>query len=401
MSANDRRVARWYLDHHTLGLRRPMDAVIALATHPLEAKPLHPSRTYPLSEYHPSPRAMASIRNWSGEEAPFAMVQAGSRGVDESVYQAGHLQLQAFGRRWARTRHGGWSPNDWDQMNNLSVRKILPTGPGEVTHRKTRADGSGSITMKLSDFRELDGWTHRGEPIYKKGDPNIALQRSVLVDMRGKSGAPMTVVTADRIWGSGKREKVWRMDLDRVYTTTAYNRHRPTLYVKQREGTVLVSPKKLDSTMKITFHAPDGLELRTRGASGKHQKGTILEAKLHRHISKIEKLKKKHLDKSSKDFEKTTGDINPGDSAAPGSGLPSLESESGELIEDMEDDLKRKRMQREAKLPPVTIVAVITLQKGTPPAVTVTADGEQRTITVGDATYFFDGKALRRATGDE
>jgi hypothetical protein len=76
--------------------------------------------------------------------------------------------------------------------------------------------------------------------------------------------------------------------------------------------------------------------------------------------------------------------------------MPSMDSDSGEIIEDMEDALKKKRMEREAKLPPVTIISVITIQKGTPPAVEVVEDGETRTITVGDATYTYDGKALQR-----
>jgi hypothetical protein len=395
MPRRDRRVARWYLDNHTLGLRRPMDAVVALAAHPLEAEPLHPSRAYPLAAYHPSGQVLTSVADWSGEAAPFAMVQAGSRGVDESIYRAGHLQLQAFGRRWARTRHGGWSPEDWDQMNNISVRNILPVAPAKVTHTRTHADGSASITMTLSELREVERWTHRGEPILKKGDPNIALQRSVLVDHSSTGGATMTVITADRVSGSGKREKVWRLDVDRVYTDTAYNRRKPTLTVDKH--TALVTPKKLDANMKVTLHGPNGLELRTRHASGKNQKGTILEAKLHRHISKHEKLKKRQFDDSSREFIRSGGDVDPGNGGGEsGSGMPSMDSDSGEIIEDMEDALKKKRMEREAKLPPVTIISVITIQKGTPPAVEVVEDGETRTITVGDATYTYDGKALQR-----
>ncbi len=393
MSGQDRRVARWYLDNHTLGLRRPMDAVIALATHPLDAKAVHPSEVYPAGRFHTSGQALTCIGRWDGEEAPFAMVQAGSTGVDESVYQAGHLQLQAFGRRWGRTRHGGWDPEDWGQMNNISVRNFLPIAPAKVTHIRTHKNGSASITMTLDKLREITGRTNRGEPILARTDPNITLQRSVLVDTVPGQGV-LTVITADRISGAGKREKVWRMDLDRVYTTTAYNRHRPTLTVNKRD--VLVAPKRVDGTMAITFDGPEGLELRTRHAVGKHQKGTILEAKLHRHVSKIEKLKKNQLDAGSKDFIRSGGDVNPGDSPAPSSGIPSLGSDDGELIEGMEEDLERKRMQRQAKLPPVTILSVMTLQKDTPPQVRISADGESRTITVGDATYHYDGKTLLR-----
>ncbi len=392
MSREDRRIARWYLDNHTLGLRRPMDAVIALATHPLEAEAVHPSPKYPAARFHPSGQALTCIGGWGGVEDPFAMVQAGSTGVDESIYQAGHLQIQAFGRRWARTRHGGWDPGDWDQMNNISVRNLLPIAPAKVTHLRTREDGSATITMRLGQLREIIGRTHRGQPILAKTDPNIVLQRSVLVDTNPGDGA-LTVITADRISGAGKREKVWRMDLDRVYTTTAYNRRRPTLTVNKR--TVRVMPKKVDATMAITFAGPDGLKLHTRSASGKNQKGTILEAKLHRHVSKIEKLKKKQLTAGSEELIRSGGDISPGDPAAD-SGTPSLDSGDGELIEDMEDDLHRKRMQREAKLPPVTIVSVITLQKADPPKVTISADGETRTITVGETTYHYDGKTLQR-----
>lgn len=393
MSREDRRIARWYLDNHTLALRRPMDAAVALATHPLEAEAIHPSRKYPAARFHPSGQALTCIGNWSGEQAPFAMVQAGSTGVDESIYQAGHLQIQAFGRRWARTRHGGWDPGDYGQMNNISVRNMLPVAPARVTHLRTREDGSATITMTLDKLREIVGRTHRGRPILAKTDPNIALQRSVLVDTISGSGA-LTVITADRISGAGKREKVWRMDLDRVYTTTAYNRRRPTLTVNKR--TVLVTPKKVDGTMAITFAGPAGLNLHTRSAIGKHQKGTILEAKLHRHVSKIEKLKKNQLDAGREEIIRSGGDVTPGDDPAPDSGPPSLDSDNGELIEDMEDDLHRKRMQREAKLPPVTILSVITLQKADPPKVTISADGETRTITVGKTTYHYDGKTLQR-----
>ncbi len=402
MPPRHREVAAWYMDRYGRRLRRPMDAIIALRTHPLDTTPTSPAELYPKAKLHPRGGVLTMIGGWDGEQSRFAMAHAGSDGVDESIYLAGHLRLQGFGRTWAHTRWDTRHPQQgYDDLNNLSVRKLLPTRPGTISHVRTEPDGSGGMTVTVGGLREVEGWNNHGRALLAKKDPKVFLQRSVAVDYSGRSGSPVTVVVVDKVSGAGRRQKTWRMDLGNVHTGTAYNRHQPTLVLKN--NTVTAYPKETKAVMTIRFLSPEKLELRTAEV----HKGTALEATLHRHLSETERLRKERLGDSTDELLRKTNHSDStgahGESPSPdatsrfGPGdTPAVGGDTTELLEEMDYALHEKRTERDRKLPPVYFVTVITIGPGekAPPA-SMAGQKDTRTITVGKQTFVYDGKSIR------
>ncbi|MFP4054260.1 MAG: hypothetical protein ACLFV7_10415 [Phycisphaerae bacterium] len=407
MTPQDRSIAAWYMDRHGRRLRRPMDAIIALASHPLDAKPVSPAGNYPLAKLHPRGGVLAMAGAWAGESARFAMLHAGSDAPNESIYLAGHLRLQAFGHTFACTRWDTRHPQQgYDDLNNLSVRKLLPARAGKVSGVWTEADGSGGMTVTIDRLREVEGWDNHGRARLSKKDSGVTLQRSVAVDYHGRSGSPMTVVVVDKVSGAGRRQKTWRMDLGGVFTGTAYNRRKPTLVLKGK--TVTAYPKDTDAVMSLRFLSPEKVELREVEV----HKGTAIEATLHRHLSRTERLKKDRLGESTDDLLRKTNHTDStdlhGEGPSPdatsrfGPGeTTALGGDTGGSLDEMDDALRRKRTEHERTLPPVYFVAVITIGPGEEtPAVRMDGQKDSRTITVGKQTFVYDGKSLRRAGDD-
>lgn len=412
MSPRDRQVAAWYLRGHGRALRRPMDAIIALRTHPLDVEAVHPTERYPLAGFHRSAGLLAMAGGWSGDGSRFVSVEAGSDAPGESIYTAGHLRIRAEGRTWALTRWDARHPHrGYRHLNTISVRNLLPVGPAEVTHLRAARDGSGSMTLRLRSLREIIGWDNHGRAKLPKKDPNVVIQRSVLVDYGQDDPNAMTMIVVDRVSGSGRREKSWRMDLGRVYTDTAYNRRRPTLEVGKRS--LRVTPKDANAAMDIRFLSPEDVELRLRGPSGKNERGTIVEAKLDRHISAEERLEKNRLGEGVDDLMRETESVGVSDPHGGGKSRrprlqdgpsldgPSTSTATDDLLGEMEDALDRERRQREKKLPPVYFVAVITIQPGDGPKVSMTGSGDRRTIVVNGRRYLYSDGRLHRSDSED
>ncbi len=416
--ARHRGLARWYLDTYGPGLARPLDALVALKTHPFDAAPVPPDGRYPLAAAHERHGVHAFAGGWGGADAPFALVETGREAPGNSVYAAGNLRLQAFGRFWAKPYWDGRHPDQgYAELNNASVRRLHPVAPARVMHADLRPDGSGAVTVVMDAFREVVAETHKGV-VLAKADAGVTVQRAFAADTTARAGAPAVYVTVDTFRGTGRREKVWRMNLGEVYTTTAYNRRRPTLEVGDRE--VTVRPPKTDATMRITFLAPrEGLELRTRSPRVKHPRGTVLEAKVDRHVSERERVHEARFEENAEAVERAVEEREgPGgppvadeaslsveaeedpapDRAAPdpvedllkAPGDPALES----LLDAFDTEADRARRERERTLPPVTIITVLTIQEGDPPPVSLTGPEGDQTIRVGDRAFRYDGTKL-------
>ncbi len=404
-----RGVAAWYLEERSLGIARPLDAVIALVSHDFEAKPERPSKRFRLPEDYDKHGIFAYPGGWGGDDAPFSMIETGVETAESIPLAAGKLRLQAFGRFWARP----WWDSDADaytELNNAAVRNLYPDAGGKVTHRSFREDGGGSVTMQIGPLRKVAYRDWKTFRLDHETDTGVYVRRSFAADYSGASGAEALFVTADRFIGSGRREKVWRMNVGRVYTDTAYNRRRPTLVIDEKHPRVLIRPKKTDATMWITFVVPpEGLELRTRRAQYKHSKDTMLEAKVDRHVGEIEKVNtgglEHNLDRLEGALESSGAGRSGSDGdedakrrkkerkAAPASSPDPLDP-AGDVPDLIAEDLAREQAKRDRKLPPVDILAVMTVQKGPEPEVAARRDGETVTITVGDQTIVYDGKKL-------
>jgi hypothetical protein len=244
-------------------------------------------------------------------------------------------------------------------------------------------------------------------------DPGIVIQRSVAADYSGKSGAPALFVTADKIAGAGRREKVWRMKLGEVYTTTAYNRREPTLQVGERS--VTVRPAGSDATLRVTFVLPETVDLATRPPRIKEPRGTVLEAKVDRHVGEQEAAEQAslgdHADAVRDALENGLGGRPDTDGRGPPPTRPSnpprtgiratdtLEDSVTGLLDRFDARMVREKKEADRRLPPTHFVAVMTLVSGARPEarhpeVRAIGAGDHLTIYVGDQVVRYDGARL-------
>jgi hypothetical protein len=361
-------VARWYLDQHGLGIARPIDAMIAMLTHPFDVKPQPPEsalqRASPFGGY-----GIHAFRSgWSGSRDALTTLQTGGEGFT-SPYAAGDLYLHALGRPWLLW-HGGEA---YANANNLSIRDFLPTRHARLLHAQYETDGSGSVTYQIDGFRPVQINDPKKMRLEYTGavDPEMAAVRAFGVDYSRRSGAEVLIVMADTIARAAFREKVWRFDLGDVKEEGHGADARYGLSVKDNwfVSKPRPSPRMPDApagaSMKVTVIAPGKVELidRNYGEGGRR---TMVEVKIDRFVDHLEKVVKKGPD--------------PDGSPGPDEDLENLEAQD--------------RQTQRKRLGPITVFTILTVQSGDAPAVSAAGKGDQTVLTVGGQSARFDGKRI-------
>ncbi len=218
--------------------------------YPLDTKPVHPSQSMPKTWSADTLGFYVHRNGYKGAESFIAQVFAKAGGVGGWNHpNAGGMTVYGMGQVWtdAPTSRGG--AREQYSVVLLPEDTINQSSSGRITHHQTREDGSGSLTIDMSDVyaapsRGLyDGMLRRRPEKLKES--GITGLRAIGFDYSGASGAEALIVLVDKIDGGGKRLWTWQIPAGaRVETDeTGFTMHQG------------------DAMMRATFILPGKLEI--------------------------------------------------------------------------------------------------------------------------------------------
>jgi hypothetical protein len=223
--------------------------------YPLDAKQQPPAATMPLTWEAPDHGYYGFRSGWTGKGDFALQVHAKSHFTGGwSSPNAGTFRLHGRGQSWNDTS----SERDavvWQENRVMMPEESLNhMGQARVIFTDFRPDGSGSVTMDMSDtYGAVEGrlYTMYGNFRYASAfkDLGIHATRAVAVDYSGKSGAPCLFVLVDRI--AGGKGKVWTWNLGDAAVV-------PKVAVA---GNTVTIPKGA-ATLRGTFVTPATVEIK-------------------------------------------------------------------------------------------------------------------------------------------
>lgn len=362
--AEEQPIARWYLDTYSLGIRRPFDAVMALAQHPIGVTPESPEKRFKRASMFAGYDVHAFRSGWSGGKDVLVTIDGTGAGFN-SPHVAGNLMIHGLGRHWVLPRDG----ERFGHANVFAVKDFIPAGTKTLA-AVHNADGSGAVTLQVDDFREVKFSDNGKQWTLGKANRDLAVTRAFGVDYSGKAGAPVLVVIADTIAGAAYREKIWRFDVGNI----GFGKTDPERFSTKGNSFVVRFAKPNDrmpeyegnAQMNVNFIGPGVFEYDTRSYN---KEGTmfIVEAKLERETRETEKVGKKGVGELS------------------GTGM------HDELMGDIK---KKEEIEKRKFAPPITVWTVITVQAGAAPAITHTGDGDKAVLTIGEQTVRLENNKI-------
>jgi len=227
----------WYWNRQTgASKRNPAKALagmtpFAFVRYPLDLSPKHPRETMPLT--------------WEAETFGFFCFRDGWDGQNDFVFQtfakahpiggwnhpnAGAIRLFGLGHTWA-TGPSSRGADRWQEpVVDLPADAIHTGATGRVTWREFDKDGSGGVTIDLTD---LYAGRKEGAPLYDRhgkrnpgarGDLGISGYRSVAIDYSGASGALAVLALVDKVSGAKETRWMWQLpDSEKCKTTLTDN----------------------------------------------------------------------------------------------------------------------------------------------------------------------------------
>lgn len=237
------------------GKRRPDGLTLAqtFLHYPLDMTPVHPREAMP--------------RTWRADTFGFYVFRSGWQGGDEFVAQVfakaapvygwNHPNAAAFtiyglGHAWTTAPTSRNGVREQYSVVLIPEGKINQGSCGRVVHHEARADGSGSLTIDMTDVYSAPSrglydklLVRRPERFKPSGIKGL---RAFGFDYSGKCGAPALVVIVDKIAGGGKRLWTWQRPGGEVALAGG--------------GFTLRYP---DATMVATFVTPKGVKIEAPG----------------------------------------------------------------------------------------------------------------------------------------
>lgn len=308
--------ALWFWNRHT-GAQGPADADKLLhrpgrpyaygdydthalwvyVNYPMNMTPRHPAELMPLTWSAPQFGHYGFRNRWDGDDGILVQIyaKAFSAGTGTRA-NAGTFRVAGLGEIWS---HGTIRPGGFRFGENVVMvpqAEINENALGKIVHADTRSDGSGVVTIDLSDvyagssgegsLYERYGSIRRPEGFAETGLSGL---RAFGVDYSGKSGAPCVIVIVDKIDGVGKVEGVdktlwaWQLDAGRVTVGRAQDvaegtREEGVMWRGQkftyRPGAVLLSGTEDLDREDCTV---DGQRFRITSENGASLQGTFVE----------------------------------------------------------------------------------------------------------------------------
>ncbi|MFP4104585.1 MAG: hypothetical protein ACLFVU_00715 [Phycisphaerae bacterium] len=277
----------------------------AFVNYPLDIKPVHPSKGMPLT--------------WAADTLGFYVFRSGWQGKDEFIAQvfsksipirawshpnAGAFRLWGLGHRWtaAPIERSGYRPEE--SIVHMPDDVIYKSTCGKIDHHTARADGSGSLSIDMTDVylavkppeqkSDFDQMTDSLEDLVNSGGPSEEMKidnpvktpeaatdyfrqkdrsklrrklpklyngyaerrevdysshvdgdRAFAFDYSGKSGAPCLMVMVDHVRGGERKQWLWHLpDAEEIKAEAKKNAFTLSYPDANLKGT-FVSPAKI------------------------------------------------------------------------------------------------------------------------------------------------------------
>ncbi|MFC1462088.1 hypothetical protein ACFLQU_00640, partial [Verrucomicrobiota bacterium] len=206
-------------------------------------KPVHPSRSLPLTWKAPKFGYYCFRSGWQGGDEFIAQVSTREKPVKgRNCANAGAFRIFGLGHPWVAGPAGPTGFRVQEPCVVLPEDEYNERACGQLTHLETEEDGSGVMTIDLND-------------VY--GEKRTGL-RAMAFDYSGKSGAPALVVLVDKIVGGDERLWLWQLPRGKLDE------------VEIGKNSFTMSYR--DASMKATFIAPNDVKIeatRDRVRAGK------------------------------------------------------------------------------------------------------------------------------------
>lgn len=266
--AGDLAAAAWWIERAGgSGVRRPLDAVLALTAHPSLPAPAPPA--FPLAGLFASYGVPVFRRAWDGPDPAVVRIESGA-GLGTGV-EGGNLFIRARGRTWLLPRGGA----DRAWANHLWLGSLTPTGPARVTHTRFDPDGGGRLVMVMDRFPPpADAPAPRVERAFE------------VVFPPAEAGAALWILCVDTFTACEGIEKGWRYDLGNVGEIKARLASNETGLQLDRDGWLYHpgknarEPAAADAWLSVRMLAPRPLRIGPKGH--KNDPGIAIECVLDR-----------------------------------------------------------------------------------------------------------------------
>lgn len=255
------------------GKRRRLDDITLAQTfvnYPLDVRPVHPSEGMP--------------RTWRADTFGFYIFRSGWQKGEEFVSQvflkaapvrgwnhpnAGSFQVYGLGHPWTTSSESRNGVREQESVVLLPDDEVDQGSCGRLVHYEAGPDGSGNLTIDMSDVYAAPSRGLYDSMLIRNGDerkPGLEGLRAMAFDYSGKCGAPALLVLVDKIEGGGKKVWTWQ---------------RPEAKVEVEANAFTIAYP--DATMRATFVTP--AEVRIESISEDIKVGTARDGfhgKVHR-----------------------------------------------------------------------------------------------------------------------
>jgi hypothetical protein len=402
-SEEERRIARWFLDSYGYGSQRPSDLVVPMLMSDPTVAPLSPAEAgWSKTLFQEESNAFVFVNRLEREgDGDILVTFLGGGDPVQSVYdalQVGMWGYEAQGRGNAQRRGRplwfqtvGWEGGLDSMATAPRVKDLAPGAPAKLTHSHQEADGSGSVTLLLDHLVAMKVGDNGKVAITDERRKKASIQRSVLVDFSGTAGTPGVVVVADRFRGFKRGEMKWQQWYGKSNTSHSYHGEDSKRYAirffKDSDQVGIRDKRQLKKVDRQrrgldTHHYLFGTSIADRpiefslNAIGHSPADGSLRVVMDR-----PKDGGRRDQPQEEEFEDDLGDFGE---------LGDLGGEIDDIVSG-DNEADAEYVGNDDRM-----IMVWTVQASDPPAVTRRPDGQDLLITVGGATYRYDGAKLSR-----
>ncbi|HOG93320.1 MAG TPA: hypothetical protein PK879_03840 [Opitutaceae bacterium] len=213
--AGSRAALQWTFDRcyglagdRTFDIAKPGDALLALLLYPGAETALPPANTIGRGWRDDRGGLFICRNRWTDSGDAIATLTANARPTRAltSFADAGSFRLTAFGGHWAVARQHDTADLRTiarEQENVVVIPGTHGWFPGSLTYAKLQPDGSGAVTLDLSEVYTVA--SNHPERLDSTLDIGIRARRAWAIDYSGDCGAPVMLAVVDHISGGPTR----------------------------------------------------------------------------------------------------------------------------------------------------------------------------------------------------
>ncbi|MGC9454637.1 MAG: hypothetical protein ACP5HU_07215 [Phycisphaerae bacterium] len=241
--------------------------------YPLDMAPGHPAEVMPLTWSAPQFGHYAFRDGWADDDGFLVRVYAKSFHAGTGTREnAGTFRVMGLGELWS---HGPGPAGNFRFGENVVLlprADINRNACGKVLYAATEPDGSGVVTIDLSDV--YAGPSGQG-PLYENygsvrrpaafAETGLSGLRSIGVDYSGKSGAPCLIAIVDSVSGVGDVEgaerALWAWQLDSGQETAGEGERAGEGMLRWRDVLTEYQPGKVIKEVSRSMETDEGVSV--------------------------------------------------------------------------------------------------------------------------------------------